>query len=72
MPIFKVQRIVDAAMIYEADVEAETAEQASEKAQAAEQDYQWGEGDLVEYDARRFTTLDERGMELEHTSRGDW
>jgi hypothetical protein len=71
MAIFKVKRIVDAFVIYEADVDADSPEQASSKAQADEDAYEWGTGDSVEYDARRFVTLDAGGIEIESTERGD-
>lgn len=71
MSVFKVKRIVDAFVIYEADVEAETAKQASELASRNEDAYEWGTGDSVEYDARRFVTLNDKGDELEETACGD-
>ena len=72
MPIFTVQRSVDATVIYEAEVEATTAEEAARLAESNEDKYEWGTGDVCEYDARRFATLTEDGMEVEGSARGDW
>lgn len=72
MTTYKVQRTVDAAVIYTAEVEAESPERAVELASGEEEKYTWEEGDTVQYDARRFVALDKDGMDIEETARGDW
>lgn len=72
MAKFTVVRTVDACVVYEACVEAETPEQAAELAQNNEDAYAWGTGDCIEYDARRFVSLDAKGLEIENSARGDW
>jgi hypothetical protein len=71
MPKYTVKRLVDAAVIYTAEVEAESEAQAVELAWDREQDYQWSaEGSVVEYDARRFEVRAESGEVLADC--GDW
>jgi len=72
MQKFMVKRTVDAFVIYEAEVEAESAEQAVELAERDEDKYQWGEGDVATFDAWSFVALDDNGDELEETARGDF
>lgn len=72
MPKFTVRRIVDAYAMYEAEVEAETAEEASAKACGSEEDYIWSDlPELQTFDARSFVTLDDKGDAMEGTWIGD-
>jgi hypothetical protein len=71
MPKYTVRRLVDAYVVYEAEVEAPDAEHASIYAREDETEYEWEECCTNEFDARNFVTLNEDGGEIEETQVGD-
>ena len=72
MPKFRVLRRVDAFADFVAEVDAESAEEASALAEAHEDKIPWRSMGVTQFDARHFTALDARGNEIEKTSRGDF
>ena len=70
MPIYKVLRLVDAWVDYVAEVDADSAEEAAELARENEEDFDWEEQGIREFDARGFLTLDANGNEIESTRVG--
>lgn len=70
MPIFTVLCRVDAFVDYVVDIEADSAEDAASI--AYENDQEWVQRDVVEFDDRMVVTLDEDGDEIERTKRGDF
>ncbi len=71
MPKFYVLCQVDAYVRYEAEVEADDAEQAAQLACDRPEDYKWVGGDAQEFDARKYVTLTAEGDEIEETYCGD-
>lgn len=72
MPKFQVLRRVDAFVDYVTDVEADSAEEAAQKADRYEEAYGWQKQRVLQFDARSFLTLDDDGVEIEATQRGDF
>lgn len=71
MPIFTVLCRIDAYADYEAEVEADTAEEAAQLAEDSHGDYKWESAGVAEFDDRIYVTLDEDGNEIEDTLTGD-
>lgn len=76
MPKFTVKRTIDAVVIYEAEVEAVDATAAAEYAREHEgevfaKQFPGIDGDVIEYDARNFVTLNDEGDEIEESMTGD-
>jgi len=70
MPKFQVLRRRDAFVDYVAEVEADTAEEASDLANHAPWDFEWEERGVIEFDASLFVALDGDGNEIEGTETG--
>ncbi|MGH6986680.1 MAG: hypothetical protein ACRED9_07565 [Caulobacteraceae bacterium] len=71
MPLFTVLCRHDAWSDYVAEVEAESVEEAARLAEENHHAYSWVREDTVEFDARLYYALDEDGLEIEETVRGD-
>jgi hypothetical protein len=71
MPMFTVMRSVDAYVHYTAEIEADDAKQAAQKAKNNEEQYVWIHDSTSEYDARFFETLDDEGVPIEDSAVGD-
>lgn len=72
MPRFKVLSRVDAFVDYIAEIEAESADQATELAYQGAPGIIWNEWGTVEFDARHMVALDDNGNEIESSGRGDF
>jgi hypothetical protein len=72
MPTFTVLRRVDAYVDYTAEVEATDAKQAALFARMSEDDYEWQDAGVAQFDARGYVTLDAEGNEIEATRSGDF
>lgn len=70
MPIFKVVKRVDAYVVYETKIEAETAQEAADSAYDDGPDIVWTEADVIEFDARHVVALDDNGEDIEETRWG--
>ena len=71
MAKFTVRRVVDAYVIEDAEVEADNAQAAVERAREHESELDWHERDVATFDARDFVALDEEGDLIEATRVGD-
>lgn len=71
MAKFTVRRIVDAYVNYEAEVEAASANEATELARRNEENYVWEETSTATFDARSYVALNEDGSEIAGTQVGD-
>lgn len=72
MPKFQVLRRVDAFVDYIADVDADSPQEAAQKASDREESYVWKDRSVAEFDARLFVALDDDGDEIEGTQCGDF
>lgn len=72
MARFSVLCRVDAFVDYLAFVEANSAEEASEKAAERPEAFSWRRRGQAEFDARVFFTLDAEGKEIPESQRGDF
>jgi hypothetical protein len=72
MPTFTVLCRIDAYADYEAEIEADSAEEAAELASDNREDYKWEHRGTAEFDDRFYVTLDEGGNEIEATRVGDY
>ncbi len=70
MPVFTVLSRVDAYVVYVAEVEADTAEDAVVLAYDGDPTVTWVKDQVVEFDARHVVALDDDGEEIESTARG--
>lgn len=70
MPVFSVLSRVDAYVVYVADVEADTAEEAVDLAYDGDPTVSWVKDQVIEFDARHVVALDDDGEEIESTARG--
>jgi hypothetical protein len=71
MPVFTVRRRVDAYVDYTAEVEADSAEAAAERAKDEEDNFAWKCEGECEFDDRLFITLDAEGAEIDGSQVGD-
>jgi hypothetical protein len=71
MPVFRVLMRVDAYVTYEADIEAQSAEEASDIGYGNGPEVTWRELDTIQFDARHVVTLDGEGNEIEETRWGE-
>lgn len=69
---YTVRKLVDAFVIYYAEVEAPTPEEATRLAKDDEDKYEWEEDAVNEFDARGFVAVDEDYDEIEGSQRGDF
>lgn len=67
---FVVRCRVDAYVDYRAEVVADDAEEASQLAKDCPYDYTWEKEGPVEFDARGYITLDDKGNEIDGTQAG--
>lgn len=67
MPVFKVLCRRDAFIDYIAEVEADDAAQAAERASEGHDEYEWRLEGEQEFDAQTYVTLDKDGHEIEAT-----
>jgi hypothetical protein len=72
MPTFIVLCRIDAYADYEAEVEADDAEEAAQLAEDNHDAYKWEKAGVVEFDDRLYVTLDENGDEIDATRCGDF
>ena len=72
MPKFKVLSRVDAFVDYVAEIEAESPEKAVEIAYVGIPESAWKRDGVVEFDAVHMVALDDKGLEIEATARGDF
>jgi hypothetical protein len=72
MPTFIVLCRIDAYADYEAEIEADSAEEAAELANDSHEDYTWEPRGTAEFDDRFYVTLDENGDEIDATRAGDY
>ena len=72
MPKFVVLSRRDAFIDYVAEVEASNAQAAVNFAYEAGPELKWEKRGVVEFDARRVVALDENGVQIESTARGDF
>ena len=71
MPTFTVLCRIDAYADYEAEVEADDAEEAAQLAEDDHSGYTWHPAGVAEFDDRIYVTLDANGDEIEDTLIGD-
>jgi hypothetical protein len=72
MARFQVLRRVDAFVDYVAEIEADSADEAAAKADQNEERYHWAKRGIAQFDSRLFVTLDDSGIEIDSTQRGDF
>ena len=72
MPTFQVLRRVDAFVEYIAEVDSDSADEATARAYDDETLFKWEQVSVAQFDARSFVALDEDGDEIEATQRGDF
>ena len=72
MPKFRVLSRKDAFVDYIAEVEAESPEKAVEIAYEGIPENAWRKDGVVEFDAVHMVALDDKGLEIESTARGDF
>ena len=73
---YTIMRTIDAVVVYEAEVEADSPAEATKYAEEHEDEVFAGQfrqthGDVIEYAARNFVALDEEGDEIEESKTGD-
>jgi hypothetical protein len=70
MPRFTIISLVDAYVEYEAEVEADTAEEAVDLAYDGHPSVDWRQSGVLEFDARRVYAADEDGEPIDGYTRG--
>ena len=73
---YTIRRTIDAVVVYEAEVEADSPAEAAKYAEEHEDEvfarqFQQTHGEVIEYAARNFIALDEEGDEIEESKIGD-
>ena len=72
MPTFRVLKRVEAYVDYAINVEAENAEEAAEYAAHEDEELDWEELGVTEFEDTRIVTLDAEGNEIDDTAIGDF